>query len=219
MISILEIVLRLVLSIVLSGIIGIERESIKKPAGFRTHILVCVGSTLVMLLSLHIFYTFQAETSLQPDRLGAQVISGIGFLGAGTILREGSTVKGLTTAASLWAVGCIGLAVGAGFYTGALLTAFFVLVTLMGFSKVEKHIKTKRNLVNIKIISYNKPGQLGRIGQVVGDMGLTISNIELDSEDDEIVIIYMIIMIPNQSIKLELINRISRLDNIIEILQ
>lgn len=219
MISTLETVLRLVLSIVLSGIIGIERESIKKPAGFRTHILVCVGSTLVMLLSLHIFYTFKSETSLQPDRLGAQVISGIGFLGAGTILREGSTVKGLTTAASLWAVGCIGLAVGAGFYTGALLTSLFVLITLMGFSKVEKHIKTKRNLVNIKIISYNRPGQLGRIGQVVGDMGLTISNIELDSEDDEIVIMYMVIMIPNQSTKLELINRISRLDNIIEILQ
>ena len=128
MISQEEVILRLVIATLFGGLIGLERESHKRPAGFRTHILVCIGSALVMIVSQYAFLDF-AEKSMgyDPGRIAAQVISGIGFLGAGTILREGSTVKGLTTAASLWVVSGIGLAIGSGFYLfGAVTTGLVV---------------------------------------------------------------------------------------------
>ena len=96
--------LRLFAAILFGGLIGLERESHKRPAGFRTHILVCVGSALIMIISQYAFLEFSGKLGYDPGRIAAQVISGIGFLGAGTILREGSSVKGLTTAASLWVV-------------------------------------------------------------------------------------------------------------------
>ncbi|SCG83408.1 putative protein yhiD [Proteiniborus sp. DW1] len=217
MISIKEVVTRLILSVILSGIIGIERESIKRPAGLRTHILVCVGSTLVMLTSIFIFDMFKEQTSLQPDRLGAQVISGIGFLGAGTIIRQGDTVRGLTTAASLWAVACIGIAVGAGFYLGAIITVSLVLITLLSFSKFEKHIKLRRNYMNLKITAISKPGQLGKICKIIGDLGGHILNIELVPEDEQIEIVNLIIKIPNISLKNELISKLSDEDGVIDV--
>ena len=127
---ILNSALKLLLAALLSGFIGFEREHSHRPAGFRTHILVAVGSALVMMTSVYIFETYEGRTNMDPTRLGAQVISGIGFLGAGTILREGFSVKGLTTAASLWAVSCIGLAVGIGFYEGAIVATFVIYITL-----------------------------------------------------------------------------------------
>ena len=127
---ILNSALKLLLASLLSGFIGFEREHSHRPAGFRTHILVAVGSALVMMTSVYIFDSYQGLSNMDPARLGAQVISGIGFLGAGTILREGFSVKGLTTAASLWAVSCIGLAVGIGFYEGAIVATFVIYITL-----------------------------------------------------------------------------------------
>ena len=122
----LDAVIKMILAVVFSGVIGYEREHSHRPAGFRTHILVAVGSALVMMTSKYVFLEYQGLVNVDPTRLGAQVISGIGFLGAGTILREGFSVKGLTTAASLWAVSCIGLAVGAGYYLGAFITTLFI---------------------------------------------------------------------------------------------
>ena len=101
---IIDAIFKMVLTVLFSGIIGFEREHSHRPAGFRTHMLVAVGSTLVMMTSKFVFLEYQGVVTVDPTRLGAQVISGIGFLGAGTILREGFSVKGLTTAASLWAV-------------------------------------------------------------------------------------------------------------------
>ncbi|SDY84408.1 putative Mg2+ transporter-C (MgtC) family protein [Proteiniborus ethanoligenes] len=218
MLSVQQIAFRLILSVALSGIIGVEREIIKRPAGLRTHILVCVGSTLVMLTSIHIFYTFKPLTTLQPDRLGAQVISGIGFLGAGTIIRQGDTVRGLTTAASLWAVACIGIAIGAGFYIGAVIAVLLVFITLSSFAIIEKGIKNKRNYLNLKITSINKPGQLGKVCRIVGDLGGNIMNIELEHEEDQMEIINLIIMLPNISVKKELIDKLKDEDGVIEVL-
>ena len=115
-----EMILRLVLAMIFGGLIGLEREIGNRPAGFRTHTLVCMGSVLVMMTS-EFMLDIYSSVSIDPARLGAQVISGIGFLGAGTILKDGSRVRGLTTAASLWVVACIGLAIGVGFYWGALI--------------------------------------------------------------------------------------------------
>ncbi|MDR1928118.1 MAG: MgtC/SapB family protein [Oscillospiraceae bacterium] len=142
---------RLAVAVALGGIIGYEREHSHRPAGLRTHILVAVGSALVMCTSSYIFSayneTFAAFGSApDPSRLGAQVISGIGFLGAGTILREGFSVKGLTTAASLWAVSCIGLAVGIGFWSGALIATLVIYLTLNALKKVTAKHSHERTL-------------------------------------------------------------------------
>ena len=214
-----QILIRLLVSIALSSLIGFERETIKRPAGFRTHILVCVGSTLVMLVSIYMFEMYKLQTNMQPDRLGAQVISGIGFLGAGTIIREGSSVKGLTTAAGLWATACIGLAVGTGFYIGAILTTVLVFVTLYLFSKVEKHIKSRRNYIIIKVHSVNKPGQLGHIGQTLGCLAADITNISLEHEEDEYIVIKMIVKVPDLIKKLDIINELRKIDGVLEVSQ
>jgi len=128
--------LRLCLAVVLGGIIGLERGANKHPAGFRTHILVCVGAALAMLTNQYI-YDYFGEAS-DPSRLGAQVITGVGFLGVGTILVTGRyKIKGLTTAAGLWASACIGLAIGIGFYPGAVIAAALVFISLALLPRLE----------------------------------------------------------------------------------
>lgn len=141
-----EIVIRIALTLLLSGIIGLERERHSKPAGLRTHILVCIGANLIMLTSL---LMAQKYGDISPSRMAAQVVSGIGFLGAGTIIVSRGLVKGLTTAASLWAVAGIGLAVGAGFYQGAVITTFSIISTLLVFEFLEKKILTTREYKQI----------------------------------------------------------------------
>lgn len=134
------ILIRLLLSVLMGGLIGFEREHNNHPAGFRTHILVCLGSSLIMMLSIYGFSDFIGETNvrLDPARLATAVITGIGFLGAGTILFTGKSITGLTTAASLWVVAAMGLTIGAGFYFAAIIVTCLVLITLWMFNKVER---------------------------------------------------------------------------------
>ncbi|MBO5953159.1 MAG: MgtC/SapB family protein [Oscillospiraceae bacterium] len=134
-----EICLRLACAMVIGLIIGIEREYTHRPAGMRTHILVALGACAVMITGQLIFTQYLPfGSSPDPARLSAQVISGVGFLGAGTIMREGANVKGLTTAASLWAVACLGIAAGGGYYTVALAGTVFVFATLTIFELLQK---------------------------------------------------------------------------------
>ena len=134
-----ETALRLVLSAVLGGLVGLERAWRKKPAGMRTHVMVCLGSALIMLISL-----YMAEHSrygvTDPSRMAANVVVGLGFLGAGTIMHAKGSVQGLTTAASLWAVGGIGLAVGCGFYSAAILSLIIMLFTLHVLDRLESYL-------------------------------------------------------------------------------
>jgi putative Mg2+ transporter-C (MgtC) family protein len=129
--------LKLILAMVLGGLVGLEREITNRPAGFRTHTLVCMGSALVMITAKYIFGIYHNMVNLDPARLGAQVISGIGFLGAGTIMKDEARVRGLTTAASLWVVACIGLAVGSGLYQVSIFAALLVYVVLILLKKIE----------------------------------------------------------------------------------
>ena len=131
--------LRLGLATVLGAIIGWEREAVDKPAGFRTLTMVCVGSTLFIMLSLDLVSAIGTPESWDPLRIVAAIIQGIGFLGAGTVLRTGETIKGLTTAAALWTVTAIGVAVGFGMYTTALLGTASILLILRGLSYVHGH--------------------------------------------------------------------------------
>lgn len=138
-----EAVIRIICALVFGGLIGYEREYRNMPAGFRTHILVCIGSALVMITSEYMLTRFSGIVNLDPARLGAQVISGIGFLGAGTIIRDKFRVTGLTTAASLWAVACIGISVGIGFYYIATLSTIVIFSTLSLLRKFEGRLSCK----------------------------------------------------------------------------
>lgn len=134
--NIISIVARMLLAMFLGGCIGLEREKSKRPAGFRTHILVCVGSCMTALIGLYVLYELGATSD--PLRVAAQVISGIGFLGVGTILvKEHDHITGLTTAAGLWTTAAIGIACGYGFYLGALLGTLVVAITSAILYKLE----------------------------------------------------------------------------------
>lgn len=187
MITNFEILVRLALACLLGGLIGMERERNKHPAGLRTHILVCVGATLVMLCNDFIFEMYKGLTNIDPARLGAQVISGIGFLGAGTIIKEGLSIRGLTTAASLWAVACLGIAIGIGFYTGAILTTSFVLIILIIFSRFEYlfYGKSGRTLISIKAV--NSEGLVEAIGAKLKEFELYHNNFSLEAAEDNLV--------------------------------
>lgn len=141
MLTPLNIIFRLALSIIFGGLVGFERELHRRSAGLRTHILVSMGSCLIMLTSLYVFDIYKDKAPVDPSRIAAGVITGIGFLGAGTIIRSsGEAVKGLTTAASLWLVAGIGLAVGCGFYFPSLVTSVFAFFVLFFLRRVEGYI-------------------------------------------------------------------------------
>lgn len=180
----IKIGLELLTACILGGLIGVERESLKRPAGFRTHILVCVGATLAMQTNIYLMHLYINLVPIDPSRIAAQVVSGIGFLGAGTIIKEGATVKGLTTAATLWTVACIGLAIGAGFYSGAIFATLAVYITLTMFFKLEKRITTSHGTQSISLITINEPGQIGRIGTLLGEYHALILDMEVEPIDD-----------------------------------
>jgi putative Mg2+ transporter-C (MgtC) family protein len=133
----MEIVLRLVLGALMGGLIGVERQAHGRPAGFRTHMLVCVSSVLIMLVSEHVSQTSLAKVPVDPGRIAAGAITGIGFLGAGVIVRMGATVTGLTTAACIWMVSAIGLAIGAGMYAASAVSFVLTFLILTGLRLVE----------------------------------------------------------------------------------
>lgn len=170
--------LRIILSILVGGILGMERGSKNRPAGFRTYILVCLGATLVMMTNQYVYITFETG---DPVRLGAQVISGIGFLGAGTILLTGrNKIMGITTAAGLWAAACSGLAIGIGFYEGALLGGLAIIFTVSGLLKFDIWIRKKSKYLEL-YIEYNlEKGNFGEFLQYAKDHDLEVNNIRVN---------------------------------------
>ena len=155
-----EVCLRLGLAMLCGGVVGVERGRKHRPAGFRTYILVCVGAALTMILSAYMvamYATWEAALGIELtkgdfSRLGAQVINGIGFLGAGTIIVTGrQQVKGMTTAAGLWASACMGLCIGAGFYLPALICCIFIIVTVVILSKLERFILSRSRNINLYV--------------------------------------------------------------------
>jgi putative Mg2+ transporter-C (MgtC) family protein len=142
-----EIVFRLVAALAAGGLIGLERSHRGRPAGFRTHALVCLASTLLMLVTVYESHWFPRDSVgrviLDPTRMAQGIMTGIGFLGAGAIIKEGFTVRGLTTAASIWVTAAIGILTGIGFYFAALLGTIFVLGTLSAFRWIEARLPTE----------------------------------------------------------------------------
>ncbi len=174
-----QVIIRLVLAFILGGLIGLERELHGRAAGLRTHILVCLGSALIMLTSMHIFELYQETGKVDPARIAAGVITGIGFLGAGTILRSKASVRGLTTAASLWAVAGIGLASGSGFYLGAYTTSALVLFVLFFLTKMERALVRKDWYKILLVETKGHAQQLKDIRSVLSDYKAEIRDFEI----------------------------------------
>ncbi|UCG35241.1 MAG: MgtC/SapB family protein [Candidatus Omnitrophota bacterium] len=147
MITLFDTIIRLVLAFVFGGIIGLEREKKRGRgfgyAGLRTHILVCMGSALIMLVSLYVYESYKQEVPLDPARIAAGVVTGIGFLGAGTIIRSSERVGGLTTAASVWVSGGIGLAVGCGYISAAAVVTVLAIIALYFLKITEEKLLEK----------------------------------------------------------------------------
>ena len=186
----IEMLLRLVLAVLLSGIIGMEREALNKSAGFRTHILVGIGACLMMIISLSMPFIrmpgdFGATGSnSDPARIAAQVVSGIGFLGAGAIMSSSGKVRGLTTAASLWAVAGIGLCVGAGLYVTAIGASVLTFATLSLFARVENRIQ-KNRIIRMEIYMVDEPCAVGKVFEVFNDLDIQVKDTAL-VEDNKI---------------------------------
>ena len=167
---------RLTLATICGGLIGIERIRKRRPAGFRTHTLVCIGAALTMVISQ---YLWSRGQTTDLSRLGAQVINGIGFLGAGTIIVTGrQQVKGLTTAAGLWASACMGLAIGAGFYLGALVGCALIILTTTLLSYFEGRIMSTARNMNI-YIEFSSTNDIGAVIETLKSLNVRIFDIEI----------------------------------------
>jgi putative Mg2+ transporter-C (MgtC) family protein len=179
-VTILEITLKLLLAIALGGIIGLEREASQKPAGLRTHILICVSATIMMVLSELVLAGKGAGTG-DTLRIAAAVITGMGFIGAGTIIQSQGAVHGLTTAVTLWTVTGLGLVVGAGYYLIAILASALVLATLILFGKIEEtHLK--RTVYHYHLRIKDTPDILINLRKLIFHLGLKLAELNLKKE-------------------------------------
>ncbi len=180
MITDIDIIVRLLVAAILGGLVGYERERNNQPAGLRTHIVLVVGATLAMTLSINLATDFQKlAPNGDPARLAAQVISGIGFLGVGAIFRYGPNVKGLTTAASMWSMAIVGLAVGSGHWLPATFATLLLLVTLILISKIEERFIEYKISSQISITTIEQRNMLNKLRVVINkharlDPGLSI---------------------------------------------
>ncbi|WP_044295192.1 MgtC/SapB family protein [Robinsoniella peoriensis] len=181
-----ETLLKLFLAILLSGIIGYEREHKNRPAGLRTHVLVCVGAAIVQVTSLEFYGQVMGSYASDPFRLGAQVISGIGFLGAGTIIKEGNSIKGLTTAASLWAVACIGITVGTGLYKEAVFSTLAVFGSLKFLRMLERWQLKHKRAVALELEILNGKETISQVLQIVSDYNMNIVYMLVKNMDSHI---------------------------------
>lgn len=171
-------ILRISLAIVCGGVLGIERGKANQSAGMRTYILVCMGAAVVMLTGEYMFQEFHTG---DPARLGAQVISGIGFLGAGSIIVEGNTkIRGLTTAAGLWTTACIGLAIGIGFYAGGIIATGAVYIVISKFRTISDHFTHNDMWMRI-YIEFHEVGDLQEICAAAASFGLQVGNVIMNN--------------------------------------
>ena len=175
----LAVVLRIFVAVIFGGIIGLERGMKNRPAGLRTYMLVCVGSCLIMLTNQ---YLFQVSGAGDPMRLGAQVVSGIGFLGAGTIIvTKHNQIKGLTTAAGLWAAAGVGLALGVGFYEAALAAGFAIFSILTLLQKWDDKMHRNTKIIEL-YIELSEEVPLGVLIRNLRDLGLEIESLQTEKD-------------------------------------
>ena len=223
-----DVCLRILLAALCGGIIGVERGRKNRPAGFRTYTLVCVGAALTMILSAYIAAMdpewrkmlgeeLAAFTKSDFSRFGAQVINGIGFLGAGTIIITGKNqVKGMTTAAGLWASACMGLAIGAGFYIGAVVGCIFMLLTVTIFGKMEYFITSRSRNINI-YMEFETADNITDIVERIKGRGVRIFDVELikaHQEGSKFPAAILVMRLPKKMTHTALITEIAKVDSV-----
>ena len=217
-VTVVSITLRLVLAMICGGIVGMEREYKRRSAGFRTHILICLGAAITMMTSQHLFLNMHYY--LDMARMGGSVVAGIGFIGAGTIIvTQHQRIKGLTTAAGLWTVAIVGLALGAGFYEGGLFTTVLVLLAEMFFAKLEYHTRTYAPEINLSI-EYMNRGVLDQLLKLYRERDLKVLNMEIirstRSEAHNACAIFSLRMRKRSSAE-ELVREINQMDGILAV--
>lgn len=209
-----EILIRLLLATVVGGITGIERERSNKVAGFRTHILVSLGACIASIISLDLFLQFYNISNLDPARLSAQVLSGIGFLGAGTIMKTSNRVVGLTTAAGIWSTACIGIAIGYGYYFLGIVSWLILLIVLYILKFMDSSLKkTKSGKIVLKIEDDNT---LPLVLSLLDDMDIESHKLTINKNDNEWIVNFTITYKDNRKIS-EIAKSFYTVDNNISI--
>ncbi|MBP3569441.1 MAG: MgtC/SapB family protein [Lachnospiraceae bacterium] len=205
---------RLALAMLCGGVLGMERGKKNRPAGFRTYMLVCVGATLVMLTNQYICMEYGTS---DPARLGAQVISGIGFLGAGTIIVTGrNRVKGLTTAAGLWACACVGLAIGIGFYSGAIIGCALILLVMSVLHRMDDRMTANARILDM-YLEFRKMSDLGVFMSKIKEFGMKISEIEMTKSsgtEDVGVAVLLTLKLEKKRLHTEVIEVLSQIEGV-----
>ncbi len=215
MVGNMEIIVRLLLGAVIGGIIGFERSSHGRPAGFRTHLLVCVASVLIMIVSEYYHYLSLLDPSyvrVDPARLAAGAVTGIGFLGAGVIIKNGLNIQGLTTAACLWMVSAIGLAVGSGLYLAGIVSFILTYTTLWLLRLAENRMP--RLCYKFMTVTMKEPGDEEALSSVIREYG-SISNVNYEKDLDKRESIFEItIALKNRDAIRNILEKISSLDRV-----
>ena len=213
----LSIIIRLVLAVVCGGVIGLERERKRRPAGFRTHILICLGAAMTTLTSQFIVFELGLFTDL--SRLGAQVIAGICFIGAGTIIvTKRRQVKGLTTAAGLWVSAVVGLCCGAGFFEGAILATVIILAAEIVFARFEYFVISHARVSNI-YVEYSANENLGIIIDTIKQTGAYIIDLEISkqSKTGKNPTVTISVKVPRKTSYGTLMTLISKVDGVVSV--
>lgn len=212
--EIIDIVIKMVLALLCGGILGIERERKKRPAGFRTYMLVCLGATLVMMTNQYIYERYNTG---DPARMAAQVISGIGFLGAGTIIVTGhNREKGLTTAAGLWAAACVGLAIGIGFYEAAMVGALMIFMAMVIMHRLERRITTPAKLI-LLYVEMSKMSVIKSIRSYIRENDIELVDMEIEKAGNTCetgFAVLLSIKIPNKGMREEILMMIGAIEGV-----
>ena len=210
----ISVLFRLFLAVMCGGVIGIEREHKRRPAGFRTHILICLGASMTTLTSQFLFYDMNLYTDI--GRLGAQVVAGIGFIGAGAIIvTKRRQVKGLTTAAGLWTCAIIGLAIGAGYFEAALIATFVIVVAEIFFVKFEYWVLVNSRNLNI-YVEYEDNENLDNIIRLIKGYRIVIIDLEITKSGNNACAIFQL-QLPKKISHDKIMTAISTADGIVSV--
>jgi len=210
-----EVLLRLFVAAGLGGAIGLEREFRERQAGLRTHLLVCVGSALFTLVSAYGFSDWGAR--VDPTRIAAQIVTGIGFLGAGAIIRQGLSIRGLTTAATLWVVAAIGLTAGAGYYSAAAITTLLVIVSLWPLRIVTHRVMSRFRPETDRLVAQLPAGESpAPLIQELESQGAQLRALEIGHEADRRTVL-LDVTLPPRSDAPAIVAKLSELENVLEI--
>ena len=209
----IELLVRLVFSIVLGGIIGFERGGTKHAAGLRTHTILCLGAASVMVVSESLVKKYNIPTEIM--RMGAQIISGVGFLGAGGIIMSGGQLHGITTAAGLWTTACVGIAVGSGNYLIAIFVVLLMMLVMLGFRSVSQKIRNESTLYSIRaeVMSLHDVDRL--INEVVSN-GFELCNTHFEQSESGSILVNLEVKIEQKSLIENCVNDITMYGKILE---